>query len=264
MTQDIDIAALEQELLGIDDTDEEAQFQPEPDTVDDDVVESDTEDDQDIAKAIEADELLLIALRRAMADVMKEESDKDRKTLEEALKKQQAIDGKQTLTITMPNGDKVATMSETTTEVWEYNFPDKDAFNAWFMDTYPDYTEEKVVEVTNTYDTVPSGIEEVDALLNKGIVEVTLKTEEKQQVIDTAFIPKVLDDMAIEDGQLLDEDGNTIPGVVAESKTKVTKGGFRFTGNTQGKRDLVAFALDNGLKLTTENMMPTMALEAGK
>ncbi|GAA2040518.1 hypothetical protein GCM10009720_21170 [Yaniella flava] len=234
----------------------------EQDIIDVEVIE---EDDNQLTDEVKHDELFMATLRRAMADVMKLEADADKKLFEEALAKAKKIKGKRTLEIKLPNGEVIASQSETVTEEWVYDFHDKEAFNTWLEKHYPDYFEEKEVEVEQTFTEAPSGIGEVDALLNKGYTSITVKREETQRVPDDAMVNELLDDADIEDNVIYDPElDEEIPGVTGEQNEKVTKSGFRFKKSNNTKRQLVEMALTSGIQITSEDLFKTLELESAK
>lgn len=234
----------------------------EQDIIDVEVIE---EDDNQLTDEVKSDQLFMATLRRAMADVMKLEADADKKLFEEALAKAKKIKGKRTLEIKLPNGEVIASQSETVTEEWVYDYHDKEAFNAWLEKHYPDYFEEKEVEVEQTFTNAPSGIDEVDALLNKGYTSITVKREETQRVPDDAMVNELLDDADIEDNIIYDPElDEEIPGVTGQQKEKVTKSGFRFKKSNDTKRQLVEMALTSGIQITSEDLFKTLELEPAK
>src|SRR5699024_4617641 len=251
------IEELEAEILGIDDNDNTIEESTEP--VEEGTVEEDSEEQPNLSN----DRLLLATVRRAMADVMKMDTDADRKVLEEALEDQVAIDGKKTLEITLPNEQKIASMSRTTTAVWNYVFYDEAAFNTWFFEHYPDDVATRTVITQQRYQQAPTGDEHVDALLASGAVKaVTLDVEESITEPDQAVVNEIVDNAAIEEGILYTSDGNSIPGVRADVKEKVTNSGFRFTKGNDTKRQVVKFALESDMMLDASVLFRQPGLEA--
>src|SRR5699024_6020762 len=255
MTMTTNIEELEAEILGIDDNTAEEPTKP---------VEEGTVDENSEAQPNPSnDRLMLATVRRAMADVMKLEADADRKVLEEALEDQVAIDGKKTLEITLPNEQKIASMSRTTTAVWNYVFYDEAAFNTWFFEHYPDDVATRTVITQQRYQQAPTGDEHVDALLASGAVKaVTLDVEESITEPDQAVVNEIVDNAAIEEGILYSSDGNSIPGVRADVKEKVTNSGLRFTKGNDTKRQVVKFALESDMMLDASVLFRQPGLEA--
>lgn len=234
----------------------------EQDIIDVEVIE---ETEGQLTEDIKNDQLFMATLRRAMADVMTEETKADKPLFEKALAEAKNIKGKRTLEITLPNGDVIASQSETVTEEWVYNYHDRTAFVAWLEKHYPHYFEEKEVEVEETFTKAPSGIAEVDALLERGYTSITVKREETQRLPDEAMVTELLDDADIEDGVIYDvETDEEIPGVTGEQKEKVTKSGFRFKKNNETKRELVKIALTSGIQFTSDELFTTLELEPPK
>ena len=255
MTMTKNIEELESEILGIDDNTAEEPTE----SVEEGTVDENSEEQPNLSN----DRLMLATVRRAMADVMKLEADADRKVLEEALEDQDPVDGKKTLEVTLPNGQKIASMSRTTADVWSYVFYDEAAFNTWFFENYPDDVETRTVMNQQRYQQAPTGDDHIDALLASGTVKaVTLDVEESITEPDQAVVNEILDNAAIEEGVLYTSDGNSIPGVRAEVKEKVTNSGFRFTKGNDTKRQVVKFALESDMMLDTSVLFRQLELEA--
>lgn len=208
------------------------------------------------------DALFVATLRRAMADVMTDESKKDKKLFDDALAEQKEVDGKRVLEISWPNGEVIASQSETVTEQWQYTYHDREAFNIWLQEHYPDYFEDTEVEVEETYTEAGSGIPEVDALLDQGYTSITVKRNQIVSQPDGAMVTELLDDADIEEGVIYDpETDEEIPGVTGGVEDKTTKSGFRFKNNLETKRQLVQIALTSGIPLTNQQMFTTLELE---
>lgn len=234
----------------------------EQDIIDVEVIE---EEAPQLTDELKGDQLFMATLRRAMADVMTEEAKKDKDLFEKALSEIKAVKGKRTLEIKLPNGEVIASQSETITEEWVYDYHDREAFEVWLEANYPDYFEETEVEVEHTYTEAGSGILEVDALLEQGYTSITVKRDETKRIPDEAMVGELLDDADIEDSIIYDpESDEEIPGVTGELKDKVTKSGFRFKKNLETKRNLVHLALTSGIQVTSQELFTTLELEAGE
>lgn len=252
----MNIEELEAEILGID-NDNTAEEPTKP--VEEGTVDENSEEQPNLSN----DRLMLATVRRAVADVMKLEADADRSVFEEALEAQDPVDGKKTLNITLPNGQKIAYMSRTTADVWNYVFYDEAAFNTWFFENYPDDVETGTFIDQHRYQQAPTGDEHVDALLASGTVKaVTLDVEESITYPDQAVVNEIVDNAAIDEGVLYTSDGNSIPGVRAEVEEKVTSSGFRFVKGNNTKRQVVKFALESDMMLDTSVLFRQPGLEA--
>lgn len=234
----------------------------EQDIIDVEVIE---ESEATLSQDDVANPLFMATLRRAMADVMKEEADADKDMIQEALAKQKIVDDKRTLEITLPDGTVIASQSETIKDEWVYDYVDQEAFTAWLEQHYPDYFEEQEVVVEKTFTKAPSGIAEVDALLEQGYTSITVQHEEMQRKPDEALVKELLDDADIEDHVLFDpETDEEIPGVNGKQEQKVTKSGFRFKKGNETKRKLVQTALTSGIQITNDSLFKTLELETAK
>lgn len=232
----------------------------EQDIIDVEVIE---EEAPQLTDELKGDHLFMATLRRAMADVMTEEAKKDKGLFEKALAEVKAVKGKRTLEVKLPNGEVIASQSETTTEEWVYTYHDREAFEAWLEKNYPNYFEDTETEVEQTFTKPDSGIPEVDALLEQGYTSITIKRDETKRAPDEAMVGELLDDADIEDSIIYDpESDKEIPGVTGELQDKVTKSGFRFKKNLDTKKNLVHLALTSGIQITSRELFTTLELEA--